>query len=205
MLYMEYDITTVEKAKETLESIRKKWPNTKLEEIDYSDFDFVLEHITSNMDECKDIKLYGLKSLKTMLNEENNTFIEYCRKNTSLSSKEWNDLIEHYKNYDNNLCAFFSYEEAGEIYEDNLKNHPPIVDKLKIKMKEWISKSKPYKITVNVKYNDLKFYIANSNLTINEMLAENIDDKINKRTVRSNYVEIKRTVEPNKLRIEELK
>lgn len=202
---MEYDITTVEKAKETLESIRKKWPNTKLEEIDYSDFDFVLEHITSNMDECKDIKLYGLKSLKTMLNEENNTFIEYCRKNTSLSSKEWNDLIEHYKNYDNNLCAFFSYEEAGEIYEDNLKNHPPIVDKLKIKMKEWISKSKPYKITVNVKYNDLKFYIANSNLTINEMLAENIDDKINKRTVRSNYVEIKRTVEPNKLRIEELK
>lgn len=202
---MEYDITTVEKAKETLESIRKKWPNTKLEEIDYSDFDFVLEHITSNMDECKDIKLYGLKSLKTMLNEENNTFIEYCRKNTSLSSKEWNDLIEHYKNYDNNLCAFFSYEEAGEIYEDNLKNHPPIVDKLKIKMKEWISKSKPYKITVNVKYNDLKFYIANSNLTINEMLAENIDDKINKKTVRSNYVEIKRTVEPNKLRIEELK
>ena len=27
---MEYDITTVEKAKETLESIRKIWPNTKL-------------------------------------------------------------------------------------------------------------------------------------------------------------------------------
>lgn len=202
---MTYDITTVENAKKTLKNIRKRWPNTKLEEIDYSDFDFVLEHITSNMDECKDIKLYGLKSLKTMLNEKNNTFIEYCRKNTSLSSKEWNELIEYYKNYNNNLCAFFSYEDAGKIYENNLKNHPPIVDKLKIRMQEWISKSKPYKITVNVKYNDLKFYIANSNLTINEMLAENIDDKINKRTVRSNYVEIKRTVEPSKLRIEELK
>lgn len=77
---MTYDITTVENAKKTLKNIRKRWPNTKLEEIDYSDFDFVLEHITSNMDECKDIKLYGLKSLKTMLNEENNAFIEYCRK-----------------------------------------------------------------------------------------------------------------------------
>lgn len=202
---MTYDITTVENAKKTLKNIRKKWPNTELEKIDYSGFDFVLEHITSNMDECKNIKLYGLKSLKTMLNEENNTLIEYCRKNTSLSSKEWNDLIEHYKNYDNNLCAFFSYEEAGESYKDNLKNHPPIVDKLKIKMQEWINTSKPYKITVNVNYDDLKFYIADSNLTINEMLAENIDDKINKRPVRSDYVEIKRTVEPNKLRIEELK
>lgn len=76
---MEYDITTVEKAKETLESIRKRWPNTKLEEIDYSDFDFVLEHITSNMDECKDIKLHGLKTLKELI-EENNSIIDFCIK-----------------------------------------------------------------------------------------------------------------------------
>ena len=32
---MTYDITTVENAKKTLENIRKRWPNTKLEEIDY--------------------------------------------------------------------------------------------------------------------------------------------------------------------------
>lgn len=61
---MTYDITTVENAKKTLENIRKRWPNTKLKEIDYSDFDFVLEHITSNMDECKDIKLSDLNLLK---------------------------------------------------------------------------------------------------------------------------------------------
>ena len=73
---MTYDITTVENAKKTLKNIRKRWPNTKLEEIDYSDFDFVLEHITSNMDECKDIKLYGLKTLKELI-EENNSIIDF--------------------------------------------------------------------------------------------------------------------------------
>lgn len=77
---MEYNITTIEKAKETLEEIEKKWKNIELEEIDYTTFNFVLEHITSNMNECKEIKLYGLKSIKTMLNEENNSFIMYCKK-----------------------------------------------------------------------------------------------------------------------------
>ena len=104
---MEYNITTIEKAKETLEEIEKKWKNIELEEIDYTTFNFVLEHITSNMDECKEIKLYGLKSIKTMINEENNSFIMYCKKNTTLNLEELNKLIEHYKKHDNSLCAFF--------------------------------------------------------------------------------------------------
>lgn len=201
---MIYDITTVKNAKETLKNIRNRWPNKKLEEIDYSDFDFVLEHITSNMDECKDIKLYGLKSLKTMLNEENNAFIEYCRKNTRLSSEEWRKLIEYYKIRDNNLCAFFSFEDSGKIYHNTLIWQPEIIKKLNIKDNEWKEKSKPYKITVNVNYDDLKFYIENHK--INEMLAENIKNKIKKESIEKyDYVEIKRTVEPNRLRIEELK
>lgn len=44
--------------------------------------------------------------------------------------------------------------------------------KLNINDNEWKEKSKPYKITVNVNYDDLKFYIENHK--INEMLAENI-------------------------------
>ena len=69
---------------------------------------------------------------------------------------------------------------------------------------EWKEKSKPYKITVNVNYDDLKFYIENHK--INEMLAENIKNKKKKESIEKyDYVEIKRTVEPNKLRIEELK
>lgn len=203
---MEYNITTIEKAKETLEEIEKKWKNIELEEIDYTTFNFVLEHITSNMDECKEIKLYGLKSIKTMINEENNSFIMYCKKNTTLNLEELNKLIEHYKKHDNSLCAFFSYEESGEIYKNSLKKYPEIFNKLKIRIKEWIEKAKPYRIIISVKYDDLKFYIDDPNSTINRMLAENIRKKINKESIEeSNYVEIKRTVEPEKLKIEELK
>lgn len=139
---MEYNITTIEKAKETLEEIEKKWKNIELEEIDYTTFNFVLEHITSNMNECKEIKLYGLKSIKTMLNEENNSFIMYCKKNTILNSEELNELIERYKKYNNSLCAFFSYEESEEIYKNSLRKYPKIFDKFKIRIKEWIEKSK---------------------------------------------------------------
>lgn len=203
---MEYNITTIEKAKETLKKIEKKWENIKLEEIDYTTFNFVLEHITSSMDECKEIKLYGLKSIKTMLNEENNSFIMYCKKNTILNSEELNELIEHYKKYNNSLCAFFSYEESEEIYKNSLRKYPKIFDKFKIRMKEWIEKAKSYRITINSKYDDLKFYIDDPNSTINRMLAENIRKKINKESIEeSNYVEIKRTIEPEKLKIEELK
>lgn len=203
---MEYNITTIEKAKETLEEIEKKWENIELEEIDYTTFNFVLEHITSNMDECKEIKLYGLKSIKTMINEENNSFIMYCKKNTTLNLEELNKLIEHYKKHDNSLCAFFSYEESGEIYKNSLRKYPEIFNKLKIRRKEWIEKAKPYKIIISVKYDDLKFYIDNPNSTINRMLAENIRKKINKESIdESNYVEIKRTIEPEKLKIEEVK
>lgn len=203
---MEYNITTIEKAKETLEKIEKKWGNIKLEEIDYTTFNFVLEHITSSMDECKEIKIYGLKSIKTMLNEENNSFIMYCKKNTILNSEELNELIEHYKKYDNSLCAFFSYEESGKIYKNSLRKYPEIFNKLKIRRKEWIEKAKSYKIIINAKYDDLKFYIDDQNSTINRMLAENIRNKINKESIeKSNYVEIKRTIEPEKLKIEELK
>lgn len=203
---MEYNITTIEKAKETLEKIEKKWKNIKLEEIDYTMFNFVLEHITSSMDECKEIKAYGLKSIKTMLNEENNSFIMYCKKNTILNSKELNESIEHYKKYNNSLCAFFSYEESEEIYKNSLRKYPEIFDKFKIRMKEWIEKAKPYRIIISVKYDDLKFYIDDPNSTINRMLAENIRKKINKESIEeSNYVEIKRTIEPEKLKIEELK
>lgn len=203
---MEYNITTIEKAKETLEEIEKKWKNIELEEIDYTTFNFVLEHITSNMDECKEIKLYGLKSIKTMINEENNSFIMYCKKNTTLNLEELNKLIEHYKKHDNSLCAFFSYEESGEIYKNSLRKYPEIFNKLKIRIKEWIEKAKPYRIIISVKYDDLKFYIDDPNSTINRMLAENIRKKINKESIEeSNYVEIKRTVEPEKLKIEELK
>lgn len=203
---MEYNITTIEKAKETLEEIEKKWKNIELEEIDYTTFNFVLEHITSNMDECKEIKLYGLKSIKTMINEENNSFIMYCKKNTTLNLEELNKLIEHYKKHDNSLCAFFSYEESGEIYKNSLRKYPEIFNKLKIRRKEWIEKAKPYKIIISVKYDDLKFYIDNPNSTINRMLAENIRKKINKESIdESNYVEIKRTIEPEKLKIEKLK
>ena len=203
---MEYNITTIEKAKETLEEIEKKWKNIELEEIDYTTFNFVLEHITSNMDECKEIKLYGLKSIKTMINEENNSFIMYCKKNTTLNLEELNKLIEHYKKHDNSLCAFFSYEESGEIYKNSLRKYPEIFNKLKIRRKEWIEKAKPYKIIISVKYDDLKFYIDNPNSTINRMLAENIRKKINKESIdESNYVEIKRTIEPEKLKIEEVK
>ncbi len=203
---MEYNITTIEKAKETLEEIEKKWKNIELEEIDYTTFNFVLEHITSNMNECKEIKLYGLKSIKTMLNEENNSFIMYCKKNTILNSEELNELIERYKKYNNSLCAFFSYEESEEIYKNSLRKYPKIFDKFKIRIKEWIEKAKPYRIIISVKYDDLKFYIDDPNSTINRMLAENIRKKINKESIEeSNYVEIKRTIEPEKLKIEELK
>lgn len=203
---MEYNITTIEKAKETLEKIEKKWENIKLEEIDYTTFNFVLEHITSSIDECKEIKLYGLKSIKTMLYEENNSFIMYCKKNTILNSEEFNELIEVYKKYNNSLCAFFSYEESKETYKNSLEKCPLIFDKLKIRRKEWIEKAKPYKIIINAKYDDLKFYINGQNSTINRMLAENIRNKINKESIEeSNYVEIKRTIEPEKLKIEELK
>lgn len=203
---MEYNITTIEKAKETLEKIEKKWGNIKLEEIDYTTFNFVLEHITSSMDECKEIKLYGLKSIKTMLNEENNSFIMYCKKNTILNSEELNESIEHYKKYNNSLCAFFSYEESEGIYKNSLKKYPLIFNKLKIIIKEWIEKAKPYRIIISVKYDDLKFFIDDQNSTINRMLAENIRKKINKESIeKSNYVEIKRTIEPEKLKIEELK
>ena len=203
---MEYNITTIEKAKETLEEIEKKWKNIELEEIDYTTFNFVLEHITSNMNECKEIKLYGLKSIKTMLNEENNSFIMYCKKNTILNSEELNELIERYKKYNNSLCAFFSYEESEEIYKNSLRKYPKIFDKFKIRIKEWIEKAKPYRIIISVKYDDLKFYIDDPNSTINRMLAENIRKKINKESIEeSNYVEIKRKIEPEKLKIEELK
>lgn len=203
---MEYNITTIKKAKETLEKIEKKWGNIKLEEIDYTTFNFVLEHITSSMDECKEIKLYGLKSIKTMLNEENNSFIMYCKKNTILNSEELNKLIEHYKKYNNSLCAFFSYEESEKIYKNSLRKYPLIFDKLKIIIKEWIEKAKPYRIIISVKYDDLKFFIDDQNSTINRMLAENIRKKINKESIeKSNCVEIKRTIEPEKLKIEELK
>lgn len=203
---MEYNITTIEKAKETLEEIEKKWKNIELEEIDYTTFNFVLEHITSNMNECKEIKLYGLKSIKTMLNEENNSFIMYCKKNTILNSEELNELIERYKKYNNSLCAFFSYEESEEIYKNSLRKYPKIFDKFKIRIKEWIEKAKPYRIIISVKCDDLKFYIDDPNSTINRMLAENIRKKINKESIEeSNYVEIKRTIEPEKLKIEELK
>ena len=203
---MEYNITTIEKAKETLEEIEKKWKNIELEEIDYTTFNFVLEHITSNMNECKEIKLYGLKSIKTMLNEENNSFIMYCKKNTILNSEELNELIERYKKYNNSLCAFFSYEESEEIYKNSLRKYPKIFDKFKIRIKEWIEKAKPYRIIISVKYDDLKFYIDDPNSTINRMLAENIRKKINKESIEeSNYFEIKRTIEPEKLKIEELK
>ena len=203
---MEYNITTIEKAKETLEEIEKKWKNIELEEIDYTTFNFVLEHITSNMNECKEIKLYGLKSIKTMLNEENNSFIMYCKKNTILNSEELNELIERYKKYNNSLCAFFSYEESEEIYKNSLRKYPKIFDKFKIRIKEWIEKAKPYRIIISVKYDDLKFYIDDPNSTINRMLAENIRKKINKESIEeSNYVEIKKTIEPEKLKIEELK
>lgn len=203
---MEYNITTIEKAKETLEKIEKKWGNIKLEEIDYTTFNFVLEHITSSIDECKEIKLYGLKSIKTMLNEENNSFIMYCKKNTILNSEELNELIEHYKKYNNSLCAFFSYEESEEIYKNSLRKYPLIFNKLKIRIKEWIERAKPYRIIISVKYDDLKFYIDDPDSTINRMLAENIRNKINKESIeKSNYVEIKRTIEPEKLKIEELK
>ena len=203
---MEYNITTIEKAKETLEKIEKKWGNIKLEEIDYTTFNFVLEHITSSMDECKEIEIYGLKSIKTMLNEENNSFIMYCKKNTTLNSEELNELIEHYKKYDNSLCAFFSYEESGKNYKNSLRKYPEIFNKLKIRRREWIEKAKPYKIIINAKYDDLKFYIDDQNSTINRMLAENIRNKINKESIeKSNYIEIKKTIEPEKLKIEELK
>ena len=189
-----------------MEKIEKKWGNIKLEEIDYTTFNFVLEHITSSMDECKEIKLYGLKSIKTMLNEENNSFIMYCKKNTILNSEELNKLIEHYKKYNNSLCAFFSYEESEKIYKNSLRKYPLIFDKLKIIIKEWIEKAKPYRIIISVKYDDLKFFIDDQNSTINRMLAENIRKKINKESIeKSNYVEIKRTIEPEKLKIEELK
>ena len=101
---------------------------------------------------------------------------------------------------------FFSYEESGEIYKNSLRKYPEIFNKLKIRIKEWIEKAKPYRIIISVKYDDLKFYIDDPNSTINRMLAENIRKKINKESIEeSNYVEIKRTVEPEKLKIEELK
>ena len=53
---MEYNITTVEKAKETLIKIKNNWPGIQLENVDYSKFHFILEHITTNMDNCEKIK-----------------------------------------------------------------------------------------------------------------------------------------------------
>jgi len=38
---MEYNITTVEKAKETLIKIKNNWPGIQLENVDYSKFHFI--------------------------------------------------------------------------------------------------------------------------------------------------------------------
>ena len=205
---MEYDITTVEKAKETLESIRKIWPNTKLEEIDYSDFDFVLEHITSNMDECKDIKLHGLKTLKELI-EENNSIIDFCIKGSTKSQEEIKKCIEHCKKYDNKISTFFSYEDGKFQYKDNLTKGPEIFNPSKLSLscaarQEWEKRSKAFKITIIAKYNEINF-LTGGEKTVNEKLAENLEYKSKNKKINEFTAELKNGIEPNRLTIEEIK
>lgn len=205
---MTYNITTVEEAIETLKNIRDRWPNTKLEEIDYSDFDFVLEHITSNMDECKDIKLYGLKTLKELI-EENNSIIDFGIKGSIKSQEEVKKCIEHCKKYDNKISTFFSYEDGKKIYKDNLTKEPEIFNSSKFSLscaarQEWNKKSKAFKITIIAKYNEINF-LTGGEQSVNEKLAENLIKKSQHEEIKYCIAELKNRIEPSRLIIEEIK
>lgn len=205
---MTYDITTVENAKNTLKNIRKRWPNTKLEEIDYSDFDFVLEHITSNMDECRDIKLYGLKTLKELI-EENNSIIDFGIKGSTKSQEEIKKCIEHCKQYDNKISTFFSYEDGKIQYKDNLTKEPEIFNSSKFSLscaarQEWEKRSKAFKITIIAKYNEINF-LTGGEENVSEKLAENLINKTRNEKIKYCIAELKNKIEPNRLIIEEIK
>ena len=205
---MTYDITTVENAKKTLKNIRKRWPNTKLEEIDYSDFDFVLEHITSNMDECRDIKLYGLKTLKELI-EENNSIIDFCIKGSTKSQEEIKKCIEYCKKRDNKISTFFSYEDGKFQYKDNLTKCPEIFNLSKFSLgcvarQKWEKRSKAFKITIIAKYNEINF-LTGGEKTVSEKLAKNLEDKIKNKKINEFTAELKNGIEPSRLTIEEIK
>lgn len=206
---MEYNITTVEKAKETLMKIKSNWPGIQLENIDYSKFYFILEHITTNMDNCKQIKLSGLKAIKELVEEPKNEFIKFCINGSCKNKNEIEKIIEYYKKYNNKISAFLSYEDGKEQYEDSLEKYPEMFRKghfyLNSKaMKEWNEKSKAYKVIAKAKYEEIDFNVIQEK-DIAIKLADNLRKKINNEKIKYCIVEIKNTIEPNRLCIEEIR
>ncbi len=206
---MEYNITTVEKAKETLIEIKNNWPGVQLENIDYSKFYFILEHITTNMDSCKQIKLRGLKSIKELIEEPNNEFIKFCIDGSYKNKNDIEEVIKYYRKYNNKISAFFSYENGKKQYEDSLEKYPEMFSKghfcLKPEtLKEWKEKSKTYKITAKVKYEEINFNVIQEKDIATE-LANNLRRKINNEEMKYCIVEIENTIEPNRLLIEEIR
>ena len=206
---MEYNITTVEKAKETLIKIKNNWPGIQLENVDYSKFDFILEHITTNMDNCKQIKSSGLKTVKELIEEPDNEFIKFCINGSYKSKKEIEECIEYYKKYNNEISAFFSYEDGKRQYGNNLEIHPEIFDKRQLGLgyiakNEWEQKSKTYKITVKARFEEIDFnVIRDEDITIK--LTKNLIRRVNNEEIKECIVGIKNTIEPSRLFIEEIK
>lgn len=206
---MEYNITTVEKAKETLIKIKNNWPGIQLENVDYSKFYFILEHITTNMDNCEKIKLRGLKTIKELIEEPDNEFIKFCINESCKSKNEIEEVIKYYKRYNNKISAFFSYEDGKKQYEDNLEKYPEMFRKRNFclnskALKEWNEKSKAYKIIAKVKYEEINFNVMQEK-DIAIKLADNLRKKINNEEIKDCIVEIENTIKPNRLFIEEIR
>lgn len=184
---MIYDIRSVEKAKELLKEIEGQEPN-------FLDYDFILEHITTNMDECKNIKEKGIKSIKRLI-EEDDDFIKRCKKNSKKNEREIEQCIEQYKKYNNKICTFFSYENAKKYdYKDcHLERRPEAFERRNFYVidNEWEEKAKAHKITIKVKGKDIRFPVENQDDIdgINQMLYKNIEKQARGERIAPNIAE----------------
>lgn len=163
--------------------------------IKYEDIDFVMTHVTTSDNQCKDILEKGIQANHEVYKNVNSQLRRYldkygvsinfeeqsilCKGKSFFYKDEQNDEDEEISKalnqlfYDFSVCGFKS---VNEVQYTCLKNRPELIDKISNQFNlnmssEWTKQSKPYMISALVKNVDI-FCGSFFEKTIEELLYE---------------------------------